>query len=63
MSLKGAKSSRKVLLDQLVTINYNVRKYSHIETVSEKLIDELLVKMKVIFQKEWKDKVSLTVKN
>lgn len=49
VSLKGTKSSGKILLDQLVTIDYSARKYHYVETVPEKLIDELL--MKVIFQK------------
>lgn len=54
--LKGTKSSGKVLLDQLVTIDYNTRKYQYVETVPEKLIDELLMKVKVIFQKNEKIK-------
>lgn len=49
--LKGTKSSGKVLLDQLVTIDYNARKYQYVETVSEKMIDELLMKVKVVFQR------------
>ena len=49
VSLKSTKSSGKILLDQLVTIDYSARKYHYVETVPEKLIDELL--MKVIFQK------------
>ena len=49
--LNGTKSSGKVLLDQLVTIDYNARKYNYVETVSDKLINELLRKVKVIFQK------------
>ena len=52
--LKDTKSSGKVLLDQLVTIDYNARKYSYVESVPEKLIDELLVKVKVLFQKKEK---------
>jgi len=52
--LRGTESSGKVLLDQLVTIDYNARKYSYVETVPEKLIDELLMKVKVIFQKNEK---------
>lgn len=52
--LRGTASSGKVLLDQLVTIDYNARKYSYVETVPEKLIDELLMKVRVIFQKNEK---------
>ena len=52
--LKGTVSSGKVLLDQLVTIDYNARNYHYIETVPEPLMDELLIKVKVIFQKNEK---------
>lgn len=50
--LKGTKTTGKVLLDQLVTVDYNARGFKYIETVSEEYIIELLAKVKVIFQKD-----------
>lgn len=45
------KTTGKILLDQLVTIDFNSRQHHFVETVSEELLDELLMKVKVIFQK------------
>ncbi|KMT62441.1 putative PemK-like protein [Paenilisteria newyorkensis] len=39
------------MLDQLVTIDYNARKYNYVETVSDHLLNKLLKSVKVIFQK------------
>lgn len=39
--LKGTKTSEKVLSDQLVTIDYNARTYTYVETVPENLIVDL----------------------
>lgn len=49
---ESCQTTGKVLLDQLVAIDFNVRKYSFVETVSDDLINELLKKVKVIFQKD-----------
>jgi mRNA interferase MazF len=39
-----------VLLDQLVTIDYNARQFKYIETVGNIFLDELLKRVIVIFQ-------------
>ena len=39
-----------VLLDQLVTIDYNARQFKYIETVGADFLDELLKRVIVIFQ-------------
>jgi mRNA interferase MazF len=39
-----------VLLDQLVTIDYNARQFNYIETVGDIFLDELLKRVIVIFQ-------------
>jgi mRNA interferase MazF len=41
-----------VMLDQLVTIDYNSRNVRYIETVGEGLLTELLDTVKLIFQKD-----------
>ena len=48
--LEEAKSTGIVLLDQLVTIDYNARQWSYIETVGNDFLNELLKKVVVIFQ-------------
>ena len=48
--LKETKSTGAVLLDQLVTIDYNAREWSYVETVDNDFIDELLKKVIVVFQ-------------
>ncbi|GHV92304.1 mRNA interferase PemK [Spirochaetia bacterium] len=48
--LEKTKSTGVVLLDQLVTIDYNARKFNYVETVSLEFLDELLKKVVVIFQ-------------
>lgn len=45
------KSSGKVLLDQLVTIDFNKRGFRYVEKIDDAFLDELLMKVKVIFQK------------
>ncbi|MEB7428251.1 type II toxin-antitoxin system PemK/MazF family toxin [Enterococcus faecalis] len=45
------KTSGKVLLDQLTTIDYEARQCVFLETAHEKLIDELLLKVRTVFQK------------
>jgi mRNA interferase MazF len=48
--LRDTKSTGVVLLDQLVTIDYNARQFSFVETVSDDFLNELLEKVKVVFQ-------------
>lgn len=45
------KTSGKVLLDQLTPIDYEARKCVFLETAHEKLVNELLLKVKTVFQK------------
>ncbi|EMW5404067.1 type II toxin-antitoxin system PemK/MazF family toxin [Enterococcus faecalis] len=45
------KTSGKVLLDQLTTIDYESRRCVFLEKAHENLIDELLEKVKMVFQK------------
>jgi mRNA interferase MazF len=49
--LKDTKSTGAVLLDQLVTIDYNARQWSYIETIGNDLLNELLEKVVVVFQR------------
>ena len=49
--LSGTRTKGVVLLDQLVTIDYNARQFSFIETVADEFLDELLGRVIVIFQK------------
>ena len=48
--LEKTKSTGVVLLDQLVTIDYNARQWRYIETVANEFLDELLKKVVVVFQ-------------
>ena len=50
ISLDGTKTTGAVLLDQLVTIDYNARDFNFIETVPPAFIRELLSKVVLIFQ-------------
>lgn len=49
--LKDTEITGKVLLDQLVTIDFNARDYRYIENVSDKLLSSLLARVKVLFEK------------
>ncbi|KXT73163.1 type II toxin-antitoxin system PemK/MazF family toxin [Streptococcus gallolyticus] len=51
VSLEGTESTGKVLLDQLVTIDFNARDYRYIEDVSDELLNNLLARVKVLFEK------------
>ena len=51
VQLKETKSTGAVLLDQLVTIDYNARQWNYIETVGNDFLNELLEKIIVIFQR------------
>lgn len=46
------KTTGKVLLDQLVAIDFYHRDYSFVETVPDDFINDLLKKVKVIFQRD-----------
>jgi mRNA interferase MazF len=48
--LKGIQTGGAVLLDQLVTIDYNARDFMYIESVSASMINELLQKVVLVFQ-------------
>jgi mRNA interferase MazF len=48
--LEKTKSTGVVLLDQLVTIDYNARKWNFVETIDNEFLVELLKKVVVIFQ-------------
>ena len=48
--LEETKSTGVVLLDQLVTIDYNARQWKYVETVGSNFLNELLKKVVVIFQ-------------
>ncbi len=49
--LDGTASTGKVLLDQLVTIDYNARNYRYVEDISDDLLEKLLARVKVLFEK------------
>jgi mRNA interferase MazF len=48
--LEKTRSTGVILLDQLVTIDYNARHWNYIETVGNDFLDELLKKVVVVFQ-------------
>jgi len=43
------KSTGKILLDQLVTIDYNARKFSKVETIEKSEIKKILALVKLVF--------------
>ncbi len=45
------KTRGKVMLDQITTIDYEARNCKFLEKASEKLIEELLTKIRAVFQK------------
>lgn len=49
--LDGTASTGKVLLDQLVTIDYNARNYRYVEDIPDDLLKKLLARVKVLFEK------------
>ncbi len=49
--LDGTTSTGKVLLDQLVTIDYNARNYRYVEDIPDDLLEKLLARVKVLFEK------------
>jgi len=50
IKLLGTKTTGSVLLDQLVTIDYNARNFEFVESVPSNVIDELLTKVVLVFQ-------------
>ena len=50
IKLNGTKTTGSVLLDQLVTIDYNARGFDFVESVSSAVINELLEKVVLVFQ-------------
>ena len=49
--LDGTASTGKVLLDQLVTIDCNARNYRYVEDIPDDLLENLLARVKVLFEK------------
>jgi mRNA interferase MazF len=50
IKLQGTKTTGSVLLDQVVTIDYNARNFEFIECVPANVINELLSKVVLVFQ-------------
>ena len=50
VKLHGTKTTGSVLLDQLVTIDYNARHFEYIERVPVNVINDLLAKVILVFQ-------------
>jgi len=50
IKLEDTKTTGSVLLDQIVTIDYNARNFEFVESVSKHMIEELLSKVVLVFQ-------------
>lgn len=50
IKLKGTKTTGAVLLDQVVTIDYNARNFNFVESVPADMVKELLAKVVLVFQ-------------
>ena len=50
IKLRDTKTTGAVLLDQIVTIDYNARNFDFIETAPTDVVDELLAKVILVFQ-------------
>lgn len=50
IKLKNTNTRGSVMLDQLVTIDYNARNFKFIESVPKDLLDDLLAKVVLVFQ-------------
>ncbi|MCL2571041.1 MAG: type II toxin-antitoxin system PemK/MazF family toxin [Defluviitaleaceae bacterium] len=50
IKLRGTKITGAVLLDQVVTIDYNARNFEFVESVPANMINELLEKVILVFQ-------------
>jgi len=57
VKLSNTKTTGSVLLDQVVTIDYNARSFEFVESVPADMLSELLAKVVLVFQsnenKEW----------
>lgn len=51
VELTGTLTTGKVLLDQLVAIDYDASKHKHVETLSDEILLDLLDTVKLIFEK------------
>jgi mRNA interferase MazF len=50
ISLSNTETTGVVMLDQLVTIDYNARQFRYIETVSNEFLKQLLDTVSLVFQ-------------
>jgi mRNA interferase MazF len=50
IKLRNTKTTGSVLLDQVVTIDYNARNFEFVESVPADMINELLTKAVLVFQ-------------
>lgn len=50
VELAGTKTTGSVLLDQIVTIDYNARNFNFVESVPNAVIKDLLQKVVLVFQ-------------
>lgn len=50
IKLENIKTTGSVMLDQLVTIDYNARDFRFIESVPQEVIEDLLAKVVLVFQ-------------
>jgi len=50
IKLQDTKTTGAVLLDQIVTIDYNARNFEFVESAPPNVIDELLAKVVLVFQ-------------
>jgi len=48
--LEETKTTGVILLDQLVTIDYNARQWNYVETIGKGLLEKLLKRVIVVFQ-------------
>jgi len=60
IKLHGTKTTGSVLLDQVVTIDYNARNFEFIESVPANVISELLVKVILVFQPNYSSFINYT---
>jgi len=54
IKLNGCETNGVVMLDQLVTIDYNARSFEYVETVSDEMISKLLENVVLVFQPNMK---------
>ena len=50
IKLQNTNTTGSVLLDQIVTIDYNARNFEFVESVPNNMINELLTKVVLVFQ-------------